>query len=950
MADPTDASGFTYRAFISYSHKDQAWARWLIRKLEGYRVPGDIAGGDGSRRLGTFFRDRDEAAAADDLATAIRQALGTSEHLIVVASPAAARSAYVDQEIREFAALNRNRQRRGRILTLIADGEPNADDPEQECLPPALRGALTGDDGAPIEPLAADARPTGDGRTRALAKLVAGLIGVRYDALVRRDLQRRRRIRAGIAAAACAVVVISGAVAWKFVADSRERQALADARERADSQRRTVTAVSDAERAKALLAAGNKDGAVRLAQQSLPNDSSLPFIPQAYATLYGAYMGGGAPVNMEIADTGDVVTLPLADGEFLTWTDGRVRVWSPGEGVSYATAFLMTSTNRKPTATATGDAVFIPDNVDDIRYRVAARAWDKVNVTPVEVGGVGGEPDALLPIDAATVLGCEKHKLFELRLPLEGSGPSEVAWQTELNLTGFGCDGLTVGDDGTIYVAADGTIAAVDPKTRKEITRYEGAGNFLLGIAVHGDRLEARGISESRVFHLGTDEPPIELPQSKGAWLLGPDGRHAVTTDIMASELTVHDLPNGTKTTVTCNLCSLICFSGDTLLVLEDNRVVQRSLPSAEPVATIHEFQERVDETQFFPDRNILIGIRGLQSETIIKLGDHPKGILVDPGNAGGQLLSSAAFLGDNAAVLVDIEQTGGAGSIEGRTMARIVPAAEGGGKPLWERDISGTGPTSFGSIETLGHDLIAIAKPNSMMSWPASVEVTAPLEDTSILKQDVLSDPATDASGDHFVMDGDEGIAVVDLVNRKSKTIAGNALDWHVAGKRLLIATGNSVSVHDLAADDPAPAVNKLAMLGNFGAFCVAADDDTLFALTAAKNQVFLERWSLAAAKRTAQTTVDPETSADIVEPLVLLRDAQPSNAAGRDPLHTGQRHDRRCRPAGILGHYRSAQARAQGRCGRAATGGRRRSAGAVRRGPEGRPAGDGRRRRGVA
>ncbi len=876
MAAQADTSGFTYRAFISYSHRDQAWARWLIRKLEGYRIPRDLAGNDGDRRLGTFFRDRDEAAAADDLATVIRQALETSEHLIVVASPAAARSAYVEQEIREFAALNRQRAHRGRILTLIADGEPNADDPAQECLPPALRGGLSGEDGAPIEPLAADARPTGDGKPRALAKLVAGLIDVRYDALVRRDLQRRRRIRASIAAAIGAIVVISGGVAWKFVADSRERQALAAARERADSQRRTVTAVSNAERAKALLAAGNKDGAVQLAQQSLPDDGSLPFIPQAFATLYGAYMGGGAPVNFEIAGSSgqDAVTLPLADGQFLTWTDnGQVRVWSPGGGISYATQFLTAGSSRKPIVSPKGDAVFIPAIANDIRYRVAAHAWDEVDVAPVEVGGVGGEPEVLQAIDAATLLGCERHTLFELTLPPKGSGPSAVAWQTDLDLTGFSCDGLATGADGTIYVASGGTIVAVDPETRKETRRYEGAGTFLVGIDVHGDRLEARGISESAIFHLGSDEPPLKLTQSKSAWLLGPHGRYATTTDIMAEQLTVHDLASGTKTTVACSLCSLVGYSDNSLLVLEDNRVVQRRLPSAEPVATVHEFRTRVDDTQFIADRGILIGIRSLQPETIVKLGDRPKGILVDRVNTGDQLLSSAAFLNDDAAVLVETERTGPAGSITGRTMARIVPAVDGGGEPLWERDISGTGPTGYGSVDTLGHNLIAVTKPQSMMSWPASVEVMAPLDNATVLKQDVLSDPASDASGNRFVMDGKDGIAVVDLVKRESRTIAANAIDWQVAGERLLIATGDgTIAIYDLTADDPTAAVKKLVMLGGFGAFCAAADDDTLFALTASKTEVFLERWSLADAARTAQTTIDQKESADIVEELAFF------------------------------------------------------------------------------
>ena len=63
--------------------------------------------------------------------------------------------------------------------------------PRKHCFPPAL---LQPDaDGAPREPLAADARREGDGRERAFLKLVAGLLGVGYDALAQREAQRRNR-------------------------------------------------------------------------------------------------------------------------------------------------------------------------------------------------------------------------------------------------------------------------------------------------------------------------------------------------------------------------------------------------------------------------------------------------------------------------------------------------------------------------------------------------------------------------------------------------------------------------------------------------------------------------------------------------------------------------------------------------------------------------------------
>jgi len=63
---------FKYRAFISYSHKDEAWATWLHRAIERYRVPRRLVGRtsrDGSvpRRLFPIFRDREELPTSADL-------------------------------------------------------------------------------------------------------------------------------------------------------------------------------------------------------------------------------------------------------------------------------------------------------------------------------------------------------------------------------------------------------------------------------------------------------------------------------------------------------------------------------------------------------------------------------------------------------------------------------------------------------------------------------------------------------------------------------------------------------------------------------------------------------------------------------------------------------------------------------------------------------------------
>ena len=58
-------------AFLSYRHADpdRAWASWLVRRIESYRVPRHL--GLGRRRLGKVFRDDDELGASSDLSAAI---------------------------------------------------------------------------------------------------------------------------------------------------------------------------------------------------------------------------------------------------------------------------------------------------------------------------------------------------------------------------------------------------------------------------------------------------------------------------------------------------------------------------------------------------------------------------------------------------------------------------------------------------------------------------------------------------------------------------------------------------------------------------------------------------------------------------------------------------------------------------------------------------------------
>ena len=218
------ADRFKYRAFVSYSHRDKKWGDWLHKALETYRVPKRVVGtpgrdGPAPKRLFPIFRDREELPASADLSDQITAALQQSACLVVICSPNSAKSIWVNEEILAYKRLGQE----DRILAMIVDGEPNASDkpqvdPALECFPPALK-FRAGADGrlseVRVEPIAADARAQGDGKDNAKLKVIAGILGVSFDALRRRD-ERRRAIRRMAATSVVAAVLGAAALySWQ---------------------------------------------------------------------------------------------------------------------------------------------------------------------------------------------------------------------------------------------------------------------------------------------------------------------------------------------------------------------------------------------------------------------------------------------------------------------------------------------------------------------------------------------------------------------------------------------------------------------------------------------------------------------------------------------------------------------------------------------------------------
>jgi eukaryotic-like serine/threonine-protein kinase len=230
---PEEIKAFKYRAFICYSQQDRVTAERLHHRLENYRVPKHLIGraralGPVPSRLSPIFRDREELAASSDIGTELREAIRQSQFLIVLCSPAAARSRWVNAEIEIFR--DADPENAHRILAVIVAGEPGSPDSEMECFPPALRIEASGSEMPMHFPLAADFRSASENHEDAELRLIAALLGVSFDELKRREhAQRLRKLRHVVTASAILVLIFAAVAVFAFAQRGRAQKAAAHA-------------------------------------------------------------------------------------------------------------------------------------------------------------------------------------------------------------------------------------------------------------------------------------------------------------------------------------------------------------------------------------------------------------------------------------------------------------------------------------------------------------------------------------------------------------------------------------------------------------------------------------------------------------------------------------------------------------------------------------------------
>jgi len=236
--NPPGMQGLLYDVFLSYSHAaDGRLAPALQSGLQRFAKPWNRL------RALRVFRDKTGLGPTPGLWSAIKEALDNAEHFLLLASPAAARSGWVKEEVEHWLAARPAK----RVLVVLTDGEiawdPESNDFDWQrttALPPALRGCFQ------EEPLWVDMRWAKTQQQLSLenpafrdsvAELSSVLRGIPKDQLIGEDIRQHRKatlFRRGAIAGLATLSVALGTAAFFAVKQrnlAREQARIALARQ-----------------------------------------------------------------------------------------------------------------------------------------------------------------------------------------------------------------------------------------------------------------------------------------------------------------------------------------------------------------------------------------------------------------------------------------------------------------------------------------------------------------------------------------------------------------------------------------------------------------------------------------------------------------------------------------------------------------------------------------------
>lgn len=267
-----------YKAFISYSHSaDDKLAPALQSALHRFAKP--------FYRLRAIrvFRDKTSLHLTPELWPLIQQALADSEYFLLLCSPDAARSHWVQNEVAEWLRLNDNADKLLLVLTdgeMVWDNQTNDFDWDRtDALPPNLRNVFH------KEPLYSDlrwARKATDLSLRnpqfldEIGTLGATLHGKSKDEMIGNDVRQHRMFKTITAAAVLLLLSLTAAASSTAFYAVKQRNEARRQTVEADRQRRNAEDAAERERKAAAserLARENEETQRKKAEEATKNET-----------------------------------------------------------------------------------------------------------------------------------------------------------------------------------------------------------------------------------------------------------------------------------------------------------------------------------------------------------------------------------------------------------------------------------------------------------------------------------------------------------------------------------------------------------------------------------------------------------------------------------------------------------------------------------------------------
>ena len=452
-------------AFISYRHfsPDMEIAKRLHTLIENYNIPSSLRKATGRKHPGQVFRDQEELPLSSDLGRDIETALVNSDWLICVCSPRYLESRWCMRELEFFLETHP----RDRVLTVLADGDPESSFPE------LLRYEVNAEgEKIPMEPLAADVR--GSTLRESLKKLkkeklrlLAPMLGTSYDGLYQR--QHRRAVTRSLSALA-AVAVAAAGISLFLVEQNRrvENERIASARSEFDLL---------LEQASASLAKNEKKQAAETVLQArrisgslggYREDAMLPILAEA------CYRGDLSPAVSLQSSVDPLAVSILYSAEFFS-PDGS-RVLCP---VSAYTLDCCDTATGKLLWSARFDEQITSARwkADSSQVAVTAHAAHTLRVIDAKNGSTVHELNQIPWISAAAFAGDDLFLAFEqgflVWLPQEDPEAQDMAWHMQDQFTQL-CNARVSPDGRWIARHTESALAVLDMSRREDPRGVQG--------------------------------------------------------------------------------------------------------------------------------------------------------------------------------------------------------------------------------------------------------------------------------------------------------------------------------------------------------------------------------------------------------------------------------------------------------------------------------------------